>query len=226
MDIFTNNPAALEHHPIKKALNFFPKELKYFENSYTESLPNGLNIPRSTLKGCPAVPNLYNQGYIIPLWSDLILQIKGNEWKYAFADGHSSIISHDNRQLPSCLNKYIHLKLISPWLISEKRGISWVWNKCMWNNFFMKYTHANLNILPGETEYKTNHSTNINILQLAEDAYFDLKANEPLVHLIPITDKKTKISLHCIDKKEYAKIALKNNPTRWINNYRNNKKNS
>jgi len=220
VDAFTNNPAVFEHHSIKSSLKFIPAPLKDMTSVYNKSLSNGISVPQSTIKSCPGIVDIFSIGYTIPLWSDCILETSENEWKYAFADGHSTIVSHDYMQLPNKWQNLFHLKFISPWLIQEKTGIKWLWIKNSWNDL----DNTGLPIQPGIVEYKHQHSTHINILLNRFVKKYELTAGTPLIQLLPVTELNVNVQCHCIDNKEFEKIRLKNSQTFFTNNYRKQKK--
>lgn len=220
VDALTNNPAIFEHHPIQPSLKFIPAHLKNMSSVYYKTLQNGIDIPQSTVKNCPGIFDIFSTGYTIPLWSDLILEVGENEWKYVFADGYSSIISHEMQQLPAQWQNLFHLKFISPWLITEKIGIKWLWIKNLWNDL----ENQGLPTMPAVVEYKHQHSTHVNMLHSKHEKKYQLTAGTPLVQLVPMTESKVKVNYHCVDNKEFEKIRLKNSQTFFTNNYRKQKK--
>ena len=52
-------------------------------------------------------------------------------------------------------NKFIHGKIITPWMIKEKSGVKFMWTEPRWNT--VKYWDK-LNVVPGTVIYNTQHT--------------------------------------------------------------------
>jgi hypothetical protein len=113
-----------------------------------------------------------------------------------------------------------HIKLTSPWFFEEKQGIKFSWNPCMWNGTHHK---ADMHILSGVVDYKYQHTTNVNAF-IKHGSIVKLDAGEPLVHLIPLSDKKVKVRNHLLTDAEFSKrFAIEMQASNY-NNPRNVKK--
>ena len=73
IDCFTSNQMVYEQFPIAKANEYIPDWYKKLNATYSTNVPNTLREKAATVKRCPGISNLFNEGFILPLWSDLIL---------------------------------------------------------------------------------------------------------------------------------------------------------
>lgn len=199
VDCFTANAQAYELFAIDHALAFLPD---WWLNAPKEYEVRGL-FPASTIKRCPAVINTFKHGIMIPLWSDLAIASRGGtDWEVKFSDPETSIEPHDSKQWDVYADpkEYMHMKLMSPWAISTKQGVSWTYGKPMWNF----PANNNLFVAPGIVDFKNQHSTHVNILLPLEkrDPYI-IKAGTPIAQMIPLTEKVVDLKHHLLSDDEY-----------------------
>lgn len=215
IDCFTNNPTAYELTPIKKALHFLPE---WWKNCESEYRVNG--ILRSTAKKCPGIIDYYKTGLVIPLWSDLELNVLNNQISYQFADKVSSIDFHHegewNFMIDKEINNVIHLKIISPWRLKTKSHVNFLFKDAYYNNQpfnFLSTPSATLN-------FKDQNTANINMfLNLKENKTYFLKHQTPLAHIIPLSERNVEIKNHLVSNQEFQKITYKHRIA-FTNNYK------
>jgi hypothetical protein len=213
IDCFTDNPAVLEQYPIKNAANFIPEKWKKLPKETIVKTP--IEIPSSTIKRCIAFIDLYRSGFMLPLWSDLIIDLTVEDiagWR--FANSTFSITNHTNDSMWDDLYKnHTHAKLLSPWFFKEKSGVKFSWNKPTWNIF-----KENLEIVPGVVNFKNQNGTHINLF-VKDYTRLELKAGTPLVHLIPLSDKQVEIKNHLISGEEFRKLYHLNTPLTFAKSF-------
>ena len=200
VDCFTASHNAYELFPIDHSIKFVPD---WWKNAPKEYEVRDL-FPVSTIKRCPAIINQYKHGLILPLWSDLAILTKGgNDWEIKFSNPHTNIEPHDANQwgMYANPNDYKHLKLMSPWAIKTKDEVFWQYSKPAWS-FPIK---NNLFIAPGIIDFKTQHSSHVNILMPleAQPAYV-INAGQPIAQLMPLSDKEIDLRTHLISEEEYS----------------------
>ena len=166
----------------------------------------------STIQTCPGRFELYKKGFIIPLWSDLYIQVnEEGEWKYQFSDLESKIAEHPWPQYSSMCKEgeFSHLKLVSPWVLDSPEDVDFIAIKPAWE---IKALHG-LEILPGILNFYHQHSTNINLFiknSKEKKQEFFLKAGTPLFHIIPLSDRKVELEVKAVDSSDVDLInALK-----------------
>jgi hypothetical protein len=82
------------------------------------------------------------------------------------------------------------------------------------------------NLLDGVLDFKYQNGTNINFfLNNTIRNQVLLEAGTPMLHMIPLTEKKLEIKLHLIEEIEYTKMFALNNATpKFSGNYAEKKK--
>ena len=68
LDIVTYRPEILERYPIDHTKKFIPR---WYKNMPANTSNTPVHEP--TLKGCVAVQDLFNNGIVIPIWSDCVM---------------------------------------------------------------------------------------------------------------------------------------------------------
>jgi hypothetical protein len=213
LDCFTTNINSFDYFPIDKASNFYPDWWKSYPKSYPDINEQGIKVERSTIKRCDGLIDLYQQGFMIPLWSDLILETHPNGFKYTFADGNSVVEDHDYNQMSNEFIQYIHFKLRSPWKIRDKKGTKFAFVQPSYNHV---KTLTNWHVLPGVIDFKYQHATNINFVA-GRGQRFEIKAGHPLAHVIPLSDKEIEIKCHVVDPLNSEHQQILNNHYPFFN---------
>jgi len=141
------------------------------------------------------------------MWTEFIIDVRGKEHGYVwqFADHKTKADYHAEYQYENFIDtsEYNHLKILSPWRFKTKKSIKWSWASPVWNFKVLD----DLTVLPAVTNYRYNYGTDINLIfNIARARQIVIEANTPLVHLIPLSDKKIKIHNHLLTESEYKKI--------------------
>lgn len=222
IDAYTTLPAVDEFFPPKLAVECLPEWWKRMPSTVSTRLPNGINQVGGSIKRCDGFVDLYKHGFMIPLWTDLLLKPNADQTVSFKASGVALGNSHDAVQLGEEFNNYAHLKLISPWFIKEKTGVKFIWQSAFWN---MQDKMNSVAILPGMLEFKYQNMTNINILMPKNSEQVWLKAGTELVHLVPLTDKKIKIHTHVISEQEQnSMFDVTRYPVSFLGGYKKRKR--
>lgn len=208
VDAFIYNRAIMELFPIKSAKKSIPDWWKKLPSSVMEpSQNNRMPVMRSTIKKCPGFYNLYESGFVIPLWVDVAVETKKTgECTYRNATNMNLSPSefHHPKQFGNVFSNFIQFKFYSPWFLREKTGVNFLYQQPTWN---LTNKIKDIHVLPGMLDFKYQHSSNINVLFPKIDNKFMLEAGTPLVHVLPITEKAVDIKIHEVSDEEYRKIA-------------------
>ena len=138
IEFFTDYEELLNYPP-QPAAKFYPEWFKKmspgFEKPASPDFPFGLsgNLPlsnlNSTIKRCPGVISYLTTGYILPLWTDYVVQVRNNSI-FAFPSNESSSASlhgrhmHYNR-MPELPDYYPDaVKFTNPWKVVTPKGWS------------------------------------------------------------------------------------------------------
>ena len=216
VDCFTANTNAYDLFPIDRAKQFFPSWFKKLPSTTEVESGAGVPIKQRTMKGCVGLTSLYTTGFIMPLWSDLVVQTHGQNYSYQYADNTSEIGFHSLDQLGTEFAQYTHIKLISPWRIREKSGINFLYTGLPWSHprdIMTQHTP------PGMVEYKYQHTSHINML-LRKGQRYDFDAGRPMVHLMPITEHNVELKLHVVGPNELMRVMNNNSFPFFVNGYK------
>jgi hypothetical protein len=83
----------------KHAIEFIPDWFKKLPAHRFTNEPNQNLIGNRNIKTCPGFVNLYKTGFIFSLWSDLNVEINGDDYRYQFIDHTSNIVVHNANQM-------------------------------------------------------------------------------------------------------------------------------
>lgn len=218
IDAFTYDEGTRIEVAPKPTSKFIPKEFKRLPNKIP-SMNNNIIIEQATLKGCTGVLNLFTTGFIIPAWCDFNVQVDaGGSYQWNGAHRTLDVSDHPPQQLwEGFYPKHSHIKLHNPWVFREKTGVNFTWQGCIWHN----YAHDNMVILPAVLDFKYQATTHVNMM-IKHDSQLSMKAGDPLVQLIPVSDKKVEIKTHRVSYEEWDSMRF--NPVRWTDTYKLRKK--
>jgi len=220
LDCFTPFEHILTTAPIVPAMKLIPEWWKSLPNYYfDQSSP----VEVSTMRNCVGMVDYYKTSIVIPLWSDLLIDITScNEYRWFFSDGMSNAGNHNlKNQATGFLNNYAHIKLDTPWRFKTKEKINWVWSH---PTYSFPNSH-NMVSLPGVVNYFEQRGVNINLLFFAEKKIKILiPQGHPMVHITPMSDRKVEIVRHLVTKEEYSRIASIGTRITFKKKYESNKK--
>jgi len=208
VDCFTANPAIHEFFPIELATSFYPAWWKNLESSLKSKSEYGIVLPAPTIKRCDGIIELYKKGFVIPLWSDLIIETtSAGEFRYQYSSLENfPIVNHSRGGMGPAFDNFIHMKIQSPWIFEEKTGVQFLWQQPSWNLF--EYLN-DLHILPGVINYKDQGGTHINSLLSKKNNRLELSSSQPLVHITPISDRKIVVKNHLVGEVEWHQKSMR-----------------
>lgn len=219
INCYTSSATVYNQFKIDYAQKFIPSWWKEIPNTY---IPEGKFFSLPTIRTCPGMTGVYHRGAVIPLWSDLAIELgpkgEGNA-RWQFSDTHCSAVSHPVEQRGRYLNdkEFLHMKLNSPWHIDCEEDISWVWMGMPWN----MDDPTEFAVPTGLVEYKYQNATNINLfLKYAEEKRnLLIPAGTPMVQIVPLDDRKIDIKCHLLSEQEF-KESSKGQTSRFVNAYK------
>jgi hypothetical protein len=198
VDCFTSNVNAYDLFPIKESKEFYPEWWKNLPKIEPTENKNGMLINRSNMKRCEGFMSLYQQGFIIPLWSDVVIQTQAVNCLFEFADGISNLTHHGGDQLSQEWYNYVHAKFESPWRIQEKTGVKFAFIQPSWNTpRDLMFSHTP----PGVIDFKYQHTSSINIFLLKSKRY-EWSAGLPLAQLLPLSENNIELKTHFVSDNE------------------------
>jgi hypothetical protein len=210
VDCFVNQAIVVEECPIKRSSAYTPQWWKDLEVAPTRSIGFGIDMPFPTMKTCSGFVYLFSNSWTIPLWTDLIVTTtEEGTWNYCVARtiekiGLESVNSHNRRQFGKSFENHIHLKFESPWIISDKASVKFLFASADWN---LISEYPDLRIPLGLINFKDTSHPNVNAFVPKKNATYSLSAGTPMVYLIPLTERKVEFKNHLVSDEEYAKMS-------------------
>jgi len=226
VDAFTPVHVVHKYFGIKPAIQYTPEWWKNTSKTINVPVSNKMNLDQATIKTCPGFIDFYKKGFIVPSWTDMIFvpdkDTHNIDYKSASSEVpelfNKGIMRHNPDQWNRAFEDAIHFKLLSPWTIFQKENISWVMAEPTWSTL---KDNTNLRLLPGSTNFKLVHSLNFNYFITNKTPVIEIEADQPLAHLIPITEKDVEIKNHLVSKEEWHRLRFTDNPTfKFINSYK------
>jgi len=221
---YTDKPDVYNFAPIKEAKHFIPEWWKKTPKSFKDGFANR-DAP--TIKNCSGFVDLYRKGVMLPMWSDCSIsvgEIGSNAFRYEYSNGYSSAHEHPEAQrgVQYPQEQYLHLKFLAEWALTCEEDLDFLFTAPTWNND----TPENLTIFPGVLNFKYQSSVNINVLFKRESnpVNYLIPFGLPMVHLIPLTERKLIVKTHLISTAELKRIQSLTIQTTFLNSYRNHKK--
>jgi len=207
VDAYTFRSDVYNYAKIEKATNFYPD---WWKKLPAEKFSEGEMKPALNMKGCTGFVNYFRKSFVLPLWSDVRLEIGpiGTEnYRYQFSDEASEIDVHNSKEWGDFFSplEYQQIKFMSPWILRTNRPLEWGWLMPQWN-----YTGdlREISVLQAVDDYYYQHTTHVStaIKRDTHTKYINVAMGTPLVHLMPLTEKQVKFKHHLVTPDEYFKI--------------------
>ena len=161
------------------------------------------NFNNHTIKKCPAVVDYLAEGYIIPLWADLLIQRHEQEfyWETNIAEDLPNAIEfHPEEQFkgyPFKRNDFkTAVKFTSPWHFYTPKG---------WSTLFIQpllHPNNDFTLIPGIVETDSFHQVNFPSIWHSEGDRI-LKRGMPFLHVIPFKRSKTKLNIEVMKNEDH-----------------------
>lgn len=212
VDCFTSVEALAREYPIKKSSHHVPEWWKQLETTKHFSTNVGIDRPYGTMKSCSGFVHLFRNSWTVPLWSDFKVRTLSNgEFVYVTPSDLSTqthtqetIGRHAPDQFKNAFGNYIHLKFMSPWLITEKSGVNFAMVSADWT---VIDAIPDFRIPVGFLNFKVPSAPNINLFAPRKEHLYEIDAGTPMVYLIPITERKVEFKTHAVSEAEYLRYT-------------------
>ena len=179
VDCFTIHQSVYDLYKIRPAIKYFPEEAKTMSNFYdVVDDHTKITYEAATIRKCIGLINLYKQGFIMPMWTDVLCEPKSSltqKSAVAMVGLPFQYQMHDRRQFSTLFEDYIHLKLEGVWRLREKTGIQFLWNPPAWN--LHRHTQ-NFTVVPGSVSYDYQSQTNVNMFINKNIDKFMIESND------------------------------------------------
>ena len=211
---------ATKHIPkwFKNMLDYIPQEL-----TSNDGLPKNHSTSKKwldgTVKRCPAIIDFAAEGFIIPMWSDYLIQRIGNTIEFSTKFSEYPIDLHFNEQIYNWNFKeddFRHsVKFLNPWRIYTPEGYS-----CMFIAPYYQFEHR-FTVLPGIVQTDKHHSVQFpTILHSTDDVL--VERGMPFVQVIPFKRSDFDLEIgEMSEEQKYIESCEKTNLTgKFKNGYK------
>jgi len=210
--------------PIVAAKDALPKWAKSARDSYVKKKEQTAGKRINHIYQCPGIFDLFNHGYVIPMWHDIVITTNGNPDEFTWTipssdltefDQETSIIENQTNGFgsvlpvkPWSLNTLI--KVNTPWNVVAPRGVKFLVIPMAYPDSFE--FESSIGILdPGYS-----NEINIQLYYNVHKGDVLIKAGTPLAHIIPLSEQNFELvcrEINSIDKLWIAKRKYFNSAT-------------
>jgi hypothetical protein len=215
IEFFTDHEELLEFPPIpaRKAL---PEWFKQMSPSIelppgTSRFPFGiskalkLSNVNATIRRCPGIISYFSEGYLVPLWSDFLVQIRGKTVYCAGsnelgkASPHSKEMQYNTMPLP---DDYLEdsVKFLNPWKVRTPPG----WSVLVSQPFY--HFEQRFTALTGVIDSDVYHHLHVNTFFRKGDRDHQLKMGMPFLHVMPFERKDLELEVRVTNDEDRKRL--------------------
>lgn len=215
VDAFTNRRDVIEYAPVVNGIKAIPE---WWRNLPKRIVHTDNFFPSATMKTCVGMHDYYSKSIAVPLWSDLYIKTEGSMYNWQFADNLTKAEVHDPKEYEGFLSteKYGHLKINSPWVLSTKEDLNWVYTQPI-------YSRTNLtdySMSQGLLNFKYQPSVNLQLfINLETNKQFAIPF-KTIFLLTPMSDKKVVVHRHLVTNEQFSSKASLATPSTTVNKYK------
>jgi hypothetical protein len=169
-----------------------------------------------TVKSCPAMPDYFSQGFILPMWADTKLEYDPQTTVYRWDTARPGLPYkwdiHPNSQFIDHVDEVSHqgskgnfiFKAESPWKVITPKGYSLLQLPVFYhfNNQF--------SVLPGILRSDIHHEISQQVLVHGQGKVsIEIPRGTPLVHYIPIKREEFDLDIHLATNEEHYDFNAK-----------------
>lgn len=166
--------------------------------STTETL--GIVSKNSNMRNCYGFLEFYKKGAVVENWSDLSVTVGLSGYKFFNSNGIAPD-EHPSTQYGKGFKNYFHMKLINPWHFREDSGTKFMLMGATW-----ALEDYSMVIPPGVLDFTITNVANVNMFLPKRKEEFTLGMGQPLIHLVPLSDKKLKIKNNLVTEDELQRM--------------------
>jgi hypothetical protein len=175
----------------KPAIKYIPEWWK--KMPHVASLHSLEEAVAGNVKNCPSFMDYFSQGYILPMWTDVILYYNSEteDWAWRSPDSRFSFSLHNNGQYLDHVNhkflgnpSYTVFKAACPWRIITSPGYS-VYQLPVFYHF-----NEDFSVLPGIRDSDSYHQINPQIVIHSDKKEIFIPRGTPFAQYIPFKREK------------------------------------
>ena len=218
VDCFTDRRDVIEYAPVVNAIEVIPDWWKALPK---EDTSNSF-YPQPTMKTCAGMVDYYAKSIVLPLWSELCVNVVNGTYRWQYSDEVSDAVVHSTNQYKGFLDdrQYGHVKLISPWIFTSKQDVNWIFTDPVYN----RKEFRNYIFMQGLLNFSSQLHTNIQLLiDLSVNHTFTIPFKTPFL-ITPLADKKIVVHRHLVSTSDIESKRQRSNSFTFINKYKNSRK--
>lgn len=215
LTFYTFRPDVYEYYKIQPSNKFMPKWLKSIMKMPDWRIADYKrgDAQTRTMRSCYGFMNIMKVGYMIPLWTDLKVEVEPEGetgYEYVFGDNTTRAEEHHQNQRGDFMpkEKFAHMKITSPWIAECNEPIQFYFAPNIW----VQEDPTSVLFPEGVVDYYYQNATNINMMFVRKNHIntVDFTAGTPMVQVIPLTDRPIDMELKLVTKEKFDIILNKN----------------
>ena len=203
--IFDNVPIVNAHKTYPKWWLDLPVTRRNFDFGAITNPENGsvsdIVQKDNNMKSCYGFLEYYKRGAVIENWCDIRFKVGVAGYKYMCSNGRPPE-QHKDHQKGDGFKNYHHAKLVNPWLFRCNESVKFLFSPATWN--LQDYDFV---MPPGVLNFDLVNIAHVNIFIPKRNNEFEIPIGLPLVHLIPLSDKRLEVKNNLITQQEYEKMS-------------------
>jgi hypothetical protein len=160
-----------------------PRPAKHFIPKWFKDIPSS---QVGTVKSCPSFPDYFSQGYVLPMWTDVKLNIKGDRWSWKTPldmitwDVHNNdqFLDHVSASFNGSDSQFV-FKANCPWRIITPPG----WSVLQLPLFY--HFNKDFSVLPGVIDTDIHNEINQQVLYHGNEEEVKINLGDPFALYIP-----------------------------------------
>lgn len=194
IEFFSKIEGVADAYPIIPANKFRPKWMSRCKQNYIDNKDR--NLP-SHLYQCPGIFDLYNYGFILPLWHDVIIKTQGGQPGFQYVNPSETLskllegdpVTSQPPDISKWLPKRPHsieaiVKFNTPWHVVTPKNVKLLITPIAYPDTFEFESSI------GVLDPAINTELNIQVFWNVPNGERKLTAGTPIAHIIPLTEKK------------------------------------
>ena len=194
IQFFSKIDGVAEAYPIIPAKDFRPKWMSRCKQHYIDNKDR--NLP-SHLYQCPGIFDLYNYGFILPLWHDVIIKTTAGQPGFQYVNPSQTLakllegdpVTSQPPEISKWLPKRPHsieaiVKFNTPWHVIAPKGVKFLITPIAYSDSYEFESSI------GVLDPAINTELNIQGYWNIPNGERKLTAGTPIAHIIPLTETK------------------------------------
>ena len=194
IEFFSKIDGVADAYPIIPANKFRPKWMSRCKQNYIDNKDR--NLP-SHLYQCPGIFDLYNYGFILPLWHDVIIKTQGGQPGFQYVNPSETLskllegdpVASQPPDISRWLPKRPHsieaiVKFNTPWHVVTPKNVKLLITPIAYPDTFEFESSI------GVLDPAINTELNIQGFWNVPNGERKLSAGTPIAHIIPLTEQK------------------------------------